>query len=178
MDRPHSSHSRHRHRRVADRPISQSHPLYSLRSAIGSPTRNQARRVLPLHSHSAKLMSADLKAAGIMLNCKRFAKPLNWETGFGGSKSPLSALDATGSDKTRPDASFPRVAASSTQEHSTPPSRQEATEADQKHPLTATQNATQLLPEDADLAVVNDAWPRLPEAVRASILMLVKAAST
>jgi hypothetical protein len=27
-----------------------------------------------------------------------------------------------------------------------------------------------------DLAAVVDAWPRLPEAVRASILMLVKAA--
>ena len=30
---------------------------------------------------------------------------------------------------------------------------------------------------DPDLAVVNDAWPQLPEAVRASILMLVKAAA-
>ena len=28
-----------------------------------------------------------------------------------------------------------------------------------------------------DLATIVDAWPRLPEAVRASILMLVKAAS-
>jgi hypothetical protein len=30
----------------------------------------------------------------------------------------------------------------------------------------------------ADLAAVNEAWPRLPEAVRASIMMLVKAATT
>jgi hypothetical protein len=34
-----------------------------------------------------------------------------------------------------------------------------------------------LLLEDVDLGVVNDAWPQLPEAVRASILMLVKAAA-
>jgi hypothetical protein len=34
-----------------------------------------------------------------------------------------------------------------------------------------------MLPTDPDLAAVNDAWPRLPEAVRASILMLVQAAS-
>jgi hypothetical protein len=30
---------------------------------------------------------------------------------------------------------------------------------------------------DADLAAVNVAWPDLPEAVRQSIMMLVKAAS-
>ncbi len=30
---------------------------------------------------------------------------------------------------------------------------------------------------DPDLAAVNAAWPTLPEAVRASIVMLVKAAS-
>jgi hypothetical protein len=49
-----------------------------------------------------------------------------------------------------------------------------------KHPPRATQNATRALPEalpaDPDLAAVVEAWNRLPESVRASILMLVKAA--
>lgn len=31
-------------------------------------------------------------------------------------------------------------------------------------------------PEDAELAVVNAAWPTLPEAIRAGILAMVKAA--
>jgi hypothetical protein len=57
------------------------------------------------------------------------------------------------------------------------PTRQKTTQADQKRPLTATENATRLLPADPDLAAVLAAWSRLPEAVRASILMLVKAAS-
>jgi hypothetical protein len=36
-----------------------------------------------------------------------------------------------------------------------------------------------LLPEDADpdLAAINAAWPTLPEAIRAGILAMVKAAS-
>jgi hypothetical protein len=34
-----------------------------------------------------------------------------------------------------------------------------------------------MLPADPDLATVVDAWDRLPESIRASILMLVKANS-
>jgi len=34
-----------------------------------------------------------------------------------------------------------------------------------------------VLPEDADLAAVNAAWPALPEALKAGILAMVKAAS-
>jgi len=66
------------------------------------------------------------------------------------------------------------------QEHSTLSSRLEATDNDPKSLPSATENATRLLPEDADpdLAAVMDAWPALPEAVRASILMLIRAAST
>jgi hypothetical protein len=37
-------------------------------------------------------------------------------------------------------------------------------------------NTPQNTPQDSDLAVVIGAWHTLPEAVRASILMLVKAA--
>ena len=44
-------------------------------------------------------------------------------------------------------------------------------------PLTATQNATRLLPEDSDLAAVIEAWDRLPEALKAGIVAMVKAAS-
>jgi hypothetical protein len=40
-----------------------------------------------------------------------------------------------------------------------------------------TQNATQLLPENADLAAVVKAWDRLPEANKAGIVAMVKAAS-
>jgi hypothetical protein len=63
----------------------------------------------------------------------------------------------------------------STQDHSTPLSRQDANDNDQKRPLTATQNATHLLPADADLAIVIDAWDRLPEAIRPGIVAMVRA---
>ena len=42
---------------------------------------------------------------------------------------------------------------------------------------TTPQTATHLLPEDADLAAVIEAWDRLPEAIKAGILAMVKAAS-
>jgi hypothetical protein len=46
---------------------------------------------------------------------------------------------------------------------------------------SATGSATELLPDllpaDPDLAIVVDAWDRLPEAVRAGIVVLVKAAA-
>jgi hypothetical protein len=34
-----------------------------------------------------------------------------------------------------------------------------------------------VLPEDADLAAVIEAWDRLPEAIRAGIVAMVKAAT-
>jgi hypothetical protein len=43
--------------------------------------------------------------------------------------------------------------------------------------MRATESATSLLPDDRDLAVVVAAWPELPEAVRAGIVALAKAAS-
>jgi hypothetical protein len=42
---------------------------------------------------------------------------------------------------------------------------------------SATAQGQRAKSNDPDLTVVVDAWDRLPEAVRASILMLVKAAS-
>jgi len=69
------------------------------------------------------------------------------------------------------------VAPSSPTEQPITPSRQEPTQAAPKRPLTATQNATRLLPEDSDLAAVVDAWHRLPEAIKAGIVAMVKAAS-
>jgi hypothetical protein len=43
---------------------------------------------------------------------------------------------------------------------------------DEAHHLPADNSQT-----DPDLALINSCWPNLPEAVKSSILMLVKAAS-
>ena len=55
------------------------------------------------------------------------------------------------------------------------------TDSDPLRPSTATQNATCScqadVTTDPDLAAVNDAWPNLPEAIKAGILSMVKAAS-
>ena len=56
-------------------------------------------------------------------------------------------------------------------------SRQQATADAPFRPLTATETATRLLPAEADLATVIDAWDCLPDAVRAGIVAMVKAAS-
>jgi len=69
------------------------------------------------------------------------------------------------------------VATSSPTAQPITPSRQDTTQAAPKRPLTATQNATHLLPEDSDLAAVIETWDRLPEAIRAGIVAMVKAAS-
>ena len=46
-----------------------------------------------------------------------------------------------------------------------------------ERPPTATQNATRVLPNDPELADVVAAWDRLPPAVRAGIVAMVKAAA-
>jgi hypothetical protein len=71
--------------------------------------------------------------------------------------------------------SFPVFPALSSQAHSTLPARQEATDNDQKRLPVTTQITTRPLPEDADLAAVIDAWDRLPEAIKAGILAMVRA---
>ncbi len=56
-----------------------------------------------------------------------------------------------------------------------PSSRQYPKESGSIRPLTATRNATRLLPDDPGLAAVADAWPDLPEALKACILAMVRA---
>ncbi len=68
------------------------------------------------------------------------------------------------------------VAPSSPTEQPIKPTRQEPTQAAPKRLPTATQNATRLLPEDSDLTAVIDAWPDLPEALKAGIVAMLKAA--
>jgi hypothetical protein len=76
---------------------------------------------------------------------------------------------------------FSVVTCRSTEEHSMPVSRTEASPPAHKRPSTATENATGVLPvalsADPDLAAVIGAWDRLPEAVRAGIVAMVKAAA-
>ncbi len=61
--------------------------------------------------------------------------------------------------------------------HSLLSSRQDTTDSASIRPPTATQNATRLLPDDPGLAAVVDAWPDLPEAIRAGILAMIGAGS-
>jgi hypothetical protein len=57
-------------------------------------------------------------------------------------------------------------------------SRQYPTASVSVRPQTATQNATRdCVVPDPDLAAVVDAWPELPEAIKAGIMAMVKAAS-
>ncbi len=55
-------------------------------------------------------------------------------------------------------------------------SSKQATEDDTVRPLRTTCGATPLLPDDPDLAAIVAAWPDLPEAIRAGIGAMVKAA--
>ncbi len=55
-------------------------------------------------------------------------------------------------------------------------SSQSATESDMTRPQRATQGTTRLLPDNPDLAAVVAAWPSLPEAIKAGIVAMVKAA--
>jgi hypothetical protein len=84
----------------------------------------------------------------------------------------------TGNARKRQEPCFPRVSSASTQEHSAGSSCLEAHSTGSKRPSTATLNATRPLSHDADvgLIAVNDAWPRLPEALKAGIVAMVKAA--
>ena len=71
---------------------------------------------------------------------------------------------------------FTEPDASSSQAHPIPSSRQDATETGPICLPTATKIATtQSVVADPELAAVVDAWPGLPEAIRAAILAMVKA---
>jgi hypothetical protein len=59
--------------------------------------------------------------------------------------------------------------------HSLPSSRQNATDIDTIRDPSATENAPSTrVVADPDLAIVVDSWHRLPEAIRAGILAMVK----
>ena len=51
------------------------------------------------------------------------------------------------------------------------------THSDMTRPSRATQGATHLLPDDPGLAAVVEAWPELPDAIKAGIVAMVRAAS-
>jgi hypothetical protein len=55
--------------------------------------------------------------------------------------------------------------------------RQQAASNAMPRPTGATKSATSPVPDDRDLAVVLAAWPELPEAIRAGIAAMVKAAA-
>lgn len=72
-------------------------------------------------------------------------------------------------------ACFPRVSATSTQEHTSRSSSRQETRQDTESHQTATKSATIETPREPGLAIVAEAWDRLPEAVRAGIVAMVKA---
>ena len=86
--------------------------------------------------------------------------------------------DAHG-DAAKPEISGENLSFSSEQQMSLP--RLEAHQSVCTRTPTATENAPSLLPEmlpaDPDLAILVNTWDRLPEAVRAGIVAMVKAAS-
>ena len=86
--------------------------------------------------------------------------------------SPSPVID----EQARKNPSGPEIYRARVKSPSNPSSRQYPNESGSIRPLTATQNATRLLPDDPGLAAVVGAWPDLPEALRAGILAMVKAA--
>jgi len=86
-------------------------------------------------------------------------------------------INPTGCVKTP---SFAEQNPSSSSGHPSPSSRQYPNESGSIRPLTATQSATHpcqpAVTTDPDLAAVVDAWPELPEAIKAGIVAIVKAA--
>ncbi len=88
----------------------------------------------------------------------------------GSSPSPVIC------DRTRQNTSKTVSRKTLRQPHPDSRSRTEPTLSASIRPPTATPNATRMLPDDRDLAAVVDAWPDLPEAIRAGIVAMVKAA--
>jgi hypothetical protein len=60
--------------------------------------------------------------------------------------------------------------------HAAGDSRQQAVSSDTPRSIGATKSATRLLAQYPDLAAVAAAWPDVPEAVRAGVVAMVKAA--
>jgi hypothetical protein len=93
------------------------------------------------------------------------------------SMSVAQHQDASGRITRHQKPCFPGVFAPSGTDDPNPSSHQDASRGIRKHPPSATQNATRVLPTDPDLAAVIEAWDRLPAAVRAGIVAMVRAAS-
>ena len=68
----------------------------------------------------------------------------------------------------------PFLAAIDTQEHSVPSSRTEANDRGPNRPQTTPQITPR---SDPDLDVIADAWPGLPEALKAAVMAIVRSAS-
>ena len=84
----------------------------------------------------------------------------------------------------RPDPKKPRVKPTSSGDSSITSSRQHANESGSNRPPTASENASvenayalNSNADDPDLTTVVEAWPDLPEAIKAGILAMVKAAA-
>jgi len=86
----------------------------------------------------------------------------------GSSPSPVIAEQA------RKNPAGPEIYRARVKSPSNPSLRQYPAQSGLSWPLTATPNAT-LLP-DPDLAAMVDAWPDLPEAIKAGIVAMVRAA--
>ncbi len=86
----------------------------------------------------------------------------------GSSPSPVIG------EKGRKNPSGPEIYRARVKSRSNPSLRQYPNESGSIRPSTATQNATRLLPDDPDLAAVVEAWPDLPEAIKAGIMALVQ----
>jgi hypothetical protein len=78
-----------------------------------------------------------------------------------------------GSAQSLPIAGLPSPSGSG---RSTPSSRQEAHRSALPRPLRATRGATRALPADPHKAVVDALWDRLPDAVKAAVAAMVRAA--
>ncbi len=95
----------------------------------------------------------------------------------GEGSNPSSRSDLSGTVRLRQNHANYKGKPSSTPVDPIPSSRQYQNEYGSIRPHTATQKATRLLPNDPGLAAVVDAWPDLPEAIRAGILAMIGAGS-
>jgi hypothetical protein len=154
--------------KCCDRRSSGSRPIAATNQKLTRPER----QILPLAVSSCRVVS--------QLTGEGLEPSTNGLTCRSETIAPLSddgRRNSSGSacNRTKPYPS--RISPPSTQEHPALSSRTEANDRGPERPSTATQNATNLVPEDSDLAAVVDAWDRLPEAIKAGILAMVRASA-
>jgi hypothetical protein len=126
------------------------------------------------------------KPSTMLLSPRRRSQVVRQRSAKPPSRVRISAAPLCESPRTNPSISaktpsFTGRNASSSTAHSISSLRQDTTETDSIRPPTATQNATRPcqphVTEDPSLAAVVDAWPELPEALKAGMVAMVKAAS-